>query len=407
MKDTTVCVIGLGYIGLPTAALIADKGFKVIGVDSNEQVVCTILTDSIDLLEPGLGTLVKKNIVSQRLIVTTKAIESDVFLICVPTPLRKDGRRNANLDFVYQVIEDIAPFLRKDNLVIIESTCPVGTTSKIATFLENLGVDVSSIHIAYCPERVLPGNIMLELVNNDRVVGGTTKQATEAAAKFYRSIILGTVYETSARAAELCKLAENSYRDVNIAFANELSLICDSEDLDVFEVVALANRHPRVNILRPSPGVGGHCIAIDPWFLIENQDSSGRPSLIKDARILNTFKSEWVIAQILSKVENWKYEKGIDPTVVCFGLTFKPDIDDLRESPAMKIASKLHKNVINLFCSDPYLKTKINLNLIESNEGIKEGDILVFLVAHRNYNNLDFRNLEENKVVLDYCGISK
>ncbi len=405
---SVVSVIGLGYIGLPTAALVADKGYKVIGVDINQDVVDSIINSHGPSIEPGLNELVRININRGNLIISSKHESADIYVLCLPTPLIDDGcRKIANVEFVLEAINDLVPFLKKGDLVIIESTCAVGTTNEIVSKLASHGFGVDDILVAYCPERVLPGNILAELDINDRIVGGINNAATTAAENFYKSIVSGKVLCTSAKSAELCKLAENSYRDVNIAFANELSLICESHAVDVFEIIDLANCHPRVNILTPGSGVGGHCIAIDPWFIIQGQDLSLRPSIIREARELNDFKPLWILHQLRHLISEWKAEHGSDPVLACLGLTFKPDVDDSRESPALQIAFQLSASHPNVLCSDPYIADFGTLKLIDLSSAIEQADIIIYLVGHSEYRENHNRFKIAKKLVVDFCGVTK
>ncbi|KZX77653.1 UDP-N-acetyl-D-mannosaminuronic acid dehydrogenase, partial [Oleiphilus sp. HI0009] len=321
----SVCVMGLGYIGLPTASLLGTKGYQVTGVDVSPKVVETINQGKIHIVEPDLDLLVKSAVNSGNLKASLEPCKADVFIIAVPTPF-KEGYE-PDLSYVEQATRNIAPFVESGNLVILESTSPVGTTDLVAKILSEAGHDTQGdVFVAHCPERVLPGRILIELVQNDRIVGGINEASTDAAATFYKEFVSGEVLETSAKTAELSKLTENSFRDVNIAFANELSLICDQEHIDVWELISLANRHPRVNILQPGPGVGGHCIAVDPWFIIHRNPEQAK--LIRTAREVNDHKPEWVISKVREKAERFKR-----PVIACLGLAFKADVDDLRESP--------------------------------------------------------------------------
>ena len=298
MQNKTVCVIGLGYIGLPTAALLAGKGYQVIGVDVNPKAVEIINKGQIHIVEPDLDAYVRSAVSSGKLKAQTEPTNADIFMVCVPTPLleKRDGIPQPDISYVEMAVKSVAPYLKPGNSIILESTSPVGTTAAMTQVLSGLGVDVSKIHIAYCPERVLPGKIMTELVENDRVVGGMTITSSEIISEFYKSFVRGEVIQTDAPTAEMCKLAENSYRDVNIAYANELSLICANAGINVTKLIELANRHPRVNILTPGVGVGGHCIAVDPWFIVSAAPKEAR--LIRIAREVNDSKPEWVLKKV-------------------------------------------------------------------------------------------------------------
>jgi UDP-N-acetyl-D-mannosaminuronic acid dehydrogenase len=331
MAIKTICVLGLGYIGLPTAALLASNGYEVVGVDLSRDAVETINKGQIHIVEPDLDAFVRSAVAAGNLKAFTAPQAADIFIICVPTPFHEgEGNPQPNIDYVLAATVSIAAFVRPGNLVILESTSPVGTTEKMSAVLADSGIDVSKISIAYCPERVLPGKIMTELVENDRVVGGLTTEATALVADFYKTFVRGEVLETDSRTAEMCKLTENSFRDVNIAFANELSMICAKEGIDIWNLIKLANRHPRVNILQPGAGVGGHCIAVDPWFIVARDPENAR--LIRSAREVNNSKTTWTIDQIKVATSNASARIGRKPRVACLGLAFKPDIDDLRES---------------------------------------------------------------------------
>ena len=488
-----VCIIGLGYIGLPTAALLANRGYEVHGVDIVQSVVDTINKGQIHIVEPELDTFVKAAVNSGKLKADTKPTKADVFIIAVPTPFHKSGYDipTPNIDYVISATKSIAPYLKKGNIVILESTSPVGTTEKVAQILSELRPELfqivngelniidggelkmdnekgnyqlsilnSQLYIAHCPERVLPGQIMRELVENDRIVGGINEESTKQTANFYRSFVQGEVLETDAKTAEMAKLTENSFRDVNIAFANELSILCDKFGIDVWELRELANRHPRVNILYPGVGVGGHCIAVDPWFIVHAGGEDAK--IIKTAREVNTYKTEWVIEKIKNTVNQWKLKK-IDngelkmenekgnyqlsiinyqlkkdsqlkqPKVAIMGLSFKPDIDDLRESPALYIAKRLTSELENIICFEPNISSgKLTIDNVELevigkeafennsqlnnhsqfsilNSQLKHADIIVFLVAHKEFKSLitNHESLITNKQILDFCGVTE
>lgn len=393
-----ICVIGLGYIGLPTASLLGTKGYAVRGVDVSAKVVETINEGRIHIVEPDLDILVKSAVQSGNLTASHEPAEADVFIIAVPTPFT-EGKK-PDLSYVERATQTISPFIKPGNLIILESTSPVGTTDEIVARIlgENghaVGVD---IFVAHCPERVLPGRILIELVENDRVVGGINDVSTQKAAEFYREFVRGEVLETTAKTAELVKLTENSYRDVNIAFANEISMIAEAENINTWEVIALANRHPRVNILQPGPGVGGHCIAVDPWFIVHRSPQHAR--LIRTAREVNDYKPEWVLERVYKKAEKFK-----NPVIACMGLAFKADVDDLRESPAMDIVKHLQaKNVGRLLVCEPNLKSHPDFTLTSIDEAIREADIILLLVDHKPFKKLTASILKE-KVVIDTRGI--
>lgn len=403
MHKQKVCVIGLGYIGLPTAALLATHGYDVVGVDLNEHAVDTINQGRVHIVEPDLDAFVRAAVFAGKLKAYTTPQAGDIYMICVPTPFR-DGRDTPepNTDYVMKAANSIASFLKMGDLVILESTSPVGTTQQIADVLCSAGVDVDGIHLAYCPERVLPGKIMTELVANDRVVGGLTATATSAVANFYQSFVRGSVLETDAKTAEMCKLTENSFRDVNIAFANELSIICKNQGIDVWKLISLANRHPRVNILQPGSGVGGHCIAVDPWFIISRDPQNSR--LMRTARQVNNYKTEWVVKQIRIASDSAEKRLGRKPRVACLGLAFKPNIDDLRESPAVQIVSALKEQGYDVIVNEPNIETHELFALTDLHEVFESADVIAVLVRHRQF--IDFEASQKLIALgaLDFCG---
>jgi nucleotide sugar dehydrogenase len=393
-----VCVVGLGYIGLPTAALLANKGYKVHGVDVVKSTVDTINQGKIHIVEPELDVFVKGAINSGNLRADIKPDFADIFIIAVPTPF-SDGFV-PNLDYVSSATASIAPYVKDENIVILESTSPVGTTEMVEKILKENGVDTSKIYIAHCPERVLPGKIMKELVQNDRIVGGISKEAAEKTAEFYKTFVEGEILQTDAKTAEMAKLTENSFRDVNIAFANELSILCDKFDINVWELIWLANRHPRVSILNPGAGVGGHCIAVDPWFIVHAGGDDAK--LIKTARQVNMHKSEWAIEKIKNAALKFELQNGRKPKVACMGLAFKPDIDDLRESPALNIARRLIADGVDVIAVEPNINAHKDFEIVDYKKAIEISDIIVFLVGHK-----DFKGLKIEKEVLDFCGVFK
>lgn len=402
-----ICVIGLGYIGLPTAALLANRGYDVHGVDVVQSTVDTINRGEIHIIEPELDTFVQAAVKSGKLKADLKPIEADVFIIAVPTPFHEGFV--PNIDYVVSATESIAPYVKEGDIVILESTSPVGTTDKIEEVLKAEGADTSKLYIAHCPERVLPGQIMRELVENDRIVGGITPEATEKAVEFYNTFVSGEVLSTDARTAEMAKLTENSFRDTNIAFANELSILCDKFDIDVWELIALANRHPRVNILRPGAGVGGHCIAVDPWFIVHAGGEDAK--MIRTAREVNTYKTEWAIEKIKNEALKFENENGRKAKVACMGLAFKPDIDDLRESPALYIAKRLTDELENVVAVEPNIPlddqlstNNHQLKLVRLEDAIATSDIQVFLVAHKEFKQLSTIDYQPS-TTLDFCGV--
>lgn len=391
----SICVLGLGYIGLPTSVILAQSGYKVRGVDTSSKVLNTLRNGQTHIAEPKLNEALNSKAVKENFVVSATPDISDVFIVAVPTPINE--KHEPNIQFVMNAIHSIAPYLRQGNMIILESTSPVGTTEKIYDRLKKTGIETSNLYIAHCPERVLPGQIMNEIVNNDRIVGGYTKKASENVADFYNEFIKGNVYITDARTAELCKLVENSYRDLNIAFANELSMISDTLDIDVWKLINLANRHPRVNILRPGIGVGGHCIAVDPWFIVHSDTYNAK--LIKLAREVNLRKTDWVFENILYAYQKLKTELGREPVLACFGLAFKPDVEDLRESPALKIFHKLLNNGITPLAVEPNLVEHDSINLTGVEEASKRADLILILVPHK-----QFSQLRTDAEVIYLCG---
>jgi len=401
---STISVLGLGYIGLPTASLLATKGFQVRGVDTQQHVVDIINSGNIHIKEPDLDVLVRSAVQSGYLTAATEPTPADVYIITVPTPFKDDHA--PDLTCVEAASRSIAPYLIPGNLVILESTSPVGTTEQVAEWIrqERSDLDTGSLHIAHCPERVLPGQILKELLENDRIVGGIDEASTVIAADFYRSFVSGRVLTTDARTAELAKLAENTFRDVNIALANELSLVCDHLGVDVWELIRLANHHPRVKILNPGPGVGGHCLAVDPWFIVDSAPEQAR--LIRTSREVNDSKPAHVIQRVLAHAEKMK-----DPVIACFGLSYKADIDDLRESPALAITLHLAGTGIGtILVVEPYLDTipesfaDHHIRLVSLEEALTSADIIVGLVNHHMFQHIGMDVLD-NKVVIDTLGI--
>lgn len=418
--DKKVCVMGLGYIGLPTSALLANRGYKVLGVDIDPQVIDIINSGRIHIVEHGLETFVNAAVTSKNLKASLTPEEADIFIICVPTPFYHDDKEvpEPNIEYVLSATETIAPFIREGNIVILESTSPVGTTEKVAETIKRLRPDLSSdgaggsnqnISIAYCPERVLPGRIMIELVENDRIVGGIDDKSTKEVGDFYKTFVEGKVLRTHCRTAEMSKLVENSFRDVNIAFANELSMICDEADVDVWELINLVNHHPRVNVLVPGCGVGGHCIAVDPWFLVSAYGKKAR--MIRSAREVNNYKKDWVTEKIEQTVKEFEGKNGKKPIVAFMGLAFKPNIDDLRESPALDIAQYFNKNYSgkalfvepNISDASNILKLDGGHSFAQLKEAMDECDIAVFLVKHDEFTELEIQG--GAKAVLDFANI--
>lgn len=402
MIKPEVVTIGLGYIGLPTSALIAQHKTHVHGVDINQEVVNTINKGEIHIVEPDLDEVVSKAVENGYLTASTTAVEANVYLIVVPTPFK--GNHEPDISFVEAATKGIIPILKEGDLYIIESTSPIGTTEKMEELIFSSRPELKNkIYLAYCPERVLPGNVMYELVYNDRVIGGIDKPSTEKAIAFYSKYVKGELHATNARTAEMCKLVENSSRDVQIAFANELSLICDKADINVWELISLANKHPRVNILQPGCGVGGHCIAVDPYFIVS--DYPMETKIIGTAREVNNYKSFWCAEKIQNAKLQFELKHGRKPRTALMGLAFKPNIDDLRESPAKYIAQKVLQNDSNgeYYIVEPNIEEHKVYKLTNYEMAVQKADIIAFLVAHNEFKTVD---IPENAVVLDFCGIT-
>lgn len=415
-KNKTVSVVGLGYIGLPTAALFASHGVKVIGVDVNQKAVDTINQGKIHIVEPGLENVVKDAVLNGSLKAVTKPEPADAFLVAVPTPFKND--HEPDMAYIEAASHAIAPVLKKGDLIILESTSPVGATEQMAAWLaadrpdlsfpQNAGEE-SDVRIAHCPERVLPGHVMDELVANDRVIGGLTEKCSELAARLYKTFVQGECFITTARTAEMCKLTENSFRDINIAFANELSLICKKLDINVWELIKLANRHPRVNILQPGAGVGGHCIAVDPWFIVDKTPDLAR--MIRTAREVNDGKPDWVVQQAKAAIE--KLVQAGKPLseikIALLGLAFKPNIDDLRESPAVHIAKKMTADYAGkVLVVEPYIhelpKDISGAQLCNLEQALQQADVVLILVGHNEFKD-NRAMLEKHPMILDAVGV--
>jgi len=400
-KKPSVVMIGLGYIGLPTAALIASNKINVHGVDINPRVVETINRGEIHIVEPELDSAVANAVKEGYLKASTTPVEANVYLVVVPTPFK--AKNEPDISFVEAATKAIIPLLKEDDLYIIESTSPVGTTEKMMELIYQERPELrGKLNIAYCPERVLPGNVMYELVHNDRVIGGVSVEATEKAIDFYKKFIKGSLHKTNARTAEMCKLVENSSRDVQIAFANELSLICDKADINVWELIKLANKHPRVNILQPGCGVGGHCIAVDPYFIVSDYPMESK--IIGKAREVNNYKSFWCAEKVQTAKLEFELKHGRKPSIALMGLAFKPDIDDLRESPAKYITQKVLQNANNeeYYIVEPNIIEHKVFKITDYKQAIEKADIIAFLVGHKEFKNLE---LSLDKVVLDFCGV--
>lgn len=412
MRAATISVIGLGYIGLPTAAAFASRKHRVIGVDVNEHAVETINRGEIHIVEPELDLVVRQAVAEGFLRATTRPELAEAFLIAVPTPFK--GDHEPDLSYIEAACASIAPVLKKGDLVVLESTSPVGATEQMAhwlatarpdlSFPQTLG-EASDIRVAHCPERVLPGQVMRELVRNDRVIGGMTPKCSEAAVALYKAFVEGECVITDARTAEMCKLTENSFRDVNIAFANELSIICEKLDINVWELIRLANRHPRVNVLQPGPGVGGHCIAVDPWFIVSKTPEQAR--LIRAAREVNDFKPDWVLQRVREAVAELTSTGARSPrdlVIACFGLSFKADIDDLRESPALAIAGRIAAtHAGRVVAIEPHIEQLParleGVELVDFEAALTSADILVLLVDHKVFKTVPLERLQGRRVI--------
>ena len=396
-REIKICVIGLGYIGLPTAAVLGSRGYQIHGVEINPKAVETINSGKAHIVEPDLDILVRGVVSTGNLKAHTEPAEADIFMICVPTPLTNSNK--PKLDYVRSATKSIASFLKSGDLVILESTSPPGTTEMIEQIvLEETEFQKGDILFAHAPERVLPGKILREVVENDRIIGGIDDASTEKAAEFYGSFVTGKLLKTTCRTAETAKLVENAFRDTNIAFANELSLLSDKLNLDVWELIRLANHHPRVNILNPGPGVGGHCIAVDPWFLVDCAPET--TNLIRTAREVNEAKPHWVVERVVAKAERFK-----NPTIACLGLAYKPDIDDLRESPAVEIVKELQQRKLGeLKIVEPNLESHELFDLVSLDSALEQADIVLILVGHQPFLSIANSKLAE-KIIIDTCGV--
>jgi UDP-N-acetyl-D-mannosaminuronic acid dehydrogenase len=403
MFNPEVVTLGLGYIGLPTSALIAQNGLRVLGVDINQQVVNIINSGKIHIVEPELDLIVEDAVKNGNLKASLRPEQANSYLIVVPTPFK--SKNEPDISFVEAATEAIIPLLKEDDLYIVESTSPVGTTEKMADLIFKQRPELNGrIYIAYCPERVLPGNVMHELVYNDRVIGGINDESTNKACDFYARFVKGKLHKTNARTAEMCKLVENSSRDVQIAFANELSIICDKAGINVWELIELANKHPRVNILQPGCGVGGHCIAVDPYFIVADYPMESQ--IIGKAREINNFKSFWVAEKIKNAKLEFQLKQGRKPIIAVMGLAFKPNIDDLRESPAKYIAQKIlqDSNDEEIYFVEPNIKEHHVFKLTNYMDAYQKSDIVAFLVAHNEFKTINHSN---EKIEMDFCGVTK
>ena len=395
--------MGLGYIGLPTAIIAAKSGIDVIGVDINPTVVEMTNQGHLHIVEPGMEKLLQEVLAEGKLHASVKPESSNVYLIVVPTPFK--GNHEPDISYVDNATRMVIPLLKKGDLFVIESTSPVGTTEKMAQVIFSERPELKgNISIAYCPERVLPGNVIYELVHNDRVIGGIDETSTAKAAEFYSHFVKGTLHKTNSKTAEMCKLTENSSRDSQIAFANELSIICDKAGINVWELIRLANKHPRVNILQPGCGVGGHCIAVDPYFI--SSEFPAESKMIATAREVNNYKAFWCAEKIQNAMLAFELNHHRKPKVAMMGLAFKPDIDDLRESPSKFIVTRVMQsnNNADILIVEPNIKSHNIFKLTPYQEAYESADIIVFLTAHKQFKTLEERS---DKVILDFCGIFK
>jgi UDP-N-acetyl-D-mannosaminuronic acid dehydrogenase len=397
------CFMGLGYIGLPTAIIAAKHGVTVHGVDINQSVVDKTNAGELHIIEPGLGEMLKEVVAAGSLHATTTPVTSDAYFMVVPTPFK--GDHQPDVSYVEAATRSVIPYLKAGDLYVIESTSPVGTTEAMADIIYAERPDLrGKLYIAYCPERVLPGNVIYELVHNDRVIGGIDEASTKKAIEFYSQFVTGELHPTNCRTAEMCKLTENSSRDVQIAFANELSLICDKAGINVWDLIRLANKHPRVNILQPGCGVGGHCIAVDPYFITAAYPEEAR--IIAQAREINNGKADWCAQKIINAILKFRLDNNRVPVVALMGVAFKPDIDDLRESPARHIIDQVFdaETGAELLVVEPNVKEHAKYKLTPTDEAYKRADIVAFLTAHTPFRSLPYC---EDKVTLDFCGIFK
>ena len=391
LKNKTISIIGLGYVGLPTALIVANAGYKVFGYDKDTEMITELNNHKLRILENGFEKFFKSVVKKNKISFNNNLEKSDVYIIAVPTPIYED--KTPDLSYVESACEDIIPLLKKNDTIILESTSPIGTTKNILKQIKSERKDLFNknqlpcFSLAYCPERVLPGNLVHEILNNDRIVGGINEESSKSVKKFYQSFTSGKVFDTNSQTAELVKLTENAFRDVNIAFANELSMLCENKDINVFDAIELANKHPRVNILSPGIGVGGHCIPVDPWFIVHS--SKKYSSLIKRSREINDEKTKWVLEKIIQIIERL-FESNKKIKIGILGITYKPNINDIRESPSYKIALSLKEKYNSLSISDEYVYPKPkDLNFISKDRLIKESDIIFILTKHTEYKNIN------------------
>ena len=398
-KSKIISVIGLGYIGLPTAVLLANNDFKINGIDTDPFVISNLNQKKTHINEPGIKKYLRNAIKSKKLTVSLEVIPSDIYMICVPTPFKnKNKLKIPDLKYVFQVVKNISKYIKDGDIIILESTSPIGTTEKIKSMIDKKLKKEIKFYVGYCPERVLPGNIMKELIINDRIVGGLNDRSSKIIAKFYKNFVKGRVLITNSRTAEMCKLSENSYRDLNIAFANELSILSHTNGVNVYDLINLANCHPRVNILQPGVGVGGHCIAVDPWFLIHSDKKNSK--LIKKTREINNYKTKWIVNLIKNKIKTDNFKR-----IICLGLTFKPNVNDTRESPALKIVGNLNKLNCEVFIVEPNEIKYKPKNLISLDKALKLNEsLIIILVRHKQFITKSIKMKLLNKNILDFCG---
>ena len=399
-KKPIVSVIGLGYIGLPTSAVLARSGYKVNGMDTSKLVNSTINAGQIHIKEPLLDELVQKMVLTGRLKAYDAVQPAEIYIICVPTPFAdRFDIPSPDISYVLEAAKNIAKFIKADDLIILESTAPLGTTEVLRDVLVEQGADIEGVHIAYCPERVLPGNIIEELVQNDRIIGGLDNRSSQRVSEFYKTFVNGEIFETDSRTAEMCKLTENSFRDVNIAFANELSMYCDKNGVDVWNLINLANRHPRVNILQPGTGVGGHCIAVDPWFLVSSDPQNS--NLIRKAREVNNSKPLWVIDKIKQRCLELKTKK-----IFCLGLAFKPDVDDMRGSPSVEVMEDLIMQGYDVKVVEPNINNHDKYQLVTLSDVMHSSrSVVAILVKHKEFNTPAAMKLLTDLNAMDFCGL--
>ena len=395
-----VCVLGLGYIGLPTACLMADNSLDVCGVDINEKVLLDIKNCKVDINEPHLSSLLKKCLNKRNFNLRKIPIESDYFLICTPTPIKfLKNKVEPDLSFVYRAIDNISKYLKNEDTIIIESTVPVGTTEQILKYVIKIRPDLTKIFVGYCPERVLPGNILFELKNNTRIVGGVDHISTNRIANLYNKFVLGDILKTTSKVAEICKLAENAYRDVNIGFANELSLICKDKNINISEVISLTNHHPRVEILKPGIGVGGHCIPVDPWFLIS--DNYNKSNIMKAARKVNTAKTNYIFRDVEKKIRFFLNKNKRLPLFSFLGVSYKANSNDIRGAPALQIIEKIYEKFKNFYIVDPYVDQILGIKTQKLNIALNGSDIIFMLVNHNDFKDVE-KKMKKDSILIDY-----